>query len=189
MSTVVVVRKEKQICIAADTLTSFGDLVQPGAYLKDMTKILRVGDTYIGLVGSTSHVMVLQHYFAQRKKAVSFKDCTSIFKVWLELHGALKKQFHLNPNDENDDPYETTRISALLANPHGIFGVYPLRAVDEYTKFWAKGSGDEYALGAMHACYSRMKTAEEIARVGVEAAAEFDGGTALPLTLHTISLK
>ena len=189
MSTVVVVRKAKQICIAADTQTSYGDLVQPAAYLKDMTKILRVGDTYIGLVGSSSHVTVLQHYFARRKKTASFKDCKSIFNVWLELHAALKAQFHLNSQDEKDDPYETTRISALLANPHGIFGVYPMREVDEYTKFWAKGSGDEYALGAMHACYSRLKTAEEIARVGVEAAAEFDSGTALPLTLHSISLK
>lgn len=61
--------------------------------------------------------------------------------------------------------------------------------MDEYTKFWALGAGDEFALGAMHACYDRLESVEEIAHAGIEAAAEFDNSTALPITLYTVKLK
>ena len=44
-------------------------------------------------------------------------------------------------------------MNALVANAHGLFGVYSLRDVFEYERFWASGSGGEYALGAMHALY------------------------------------
>ena len=40
-----------------------------------------------------------------------------------------------------------------IANAHGIFGVYSMRDVIEYERFWASGSGGDYALGAMHALY------------------------------------
>ena len=58
------------------------------------------------------------------------------------------------PKEEEDDPYESTQITALIANEHGIFGVYSMREVFEYTRFWAVGSGREFALGAMHALYA-----------------------------------
>jgi ATP-dependent HslUV protease, peptidase subunit HslV len=189
MSTVVVVRKNGKACIAADSLISYGSLTQSASYLTYRPKLIQVGSTYIGLVGSTSHEMVLRHYFSRPNKRPAFKDRASIFHTWVELHRALKEEYHLNPNEEKEDPYETTRISALLANPFGIFGVYPLRSVDEYTKFWAMGAGDEFALGAMHACYERLESVEEIAQAGIEAAAEFDNSTALPITLYTVKLK
>src|ERR1043165_6309479 len=107
MSTVVVVRKNGRACIAADSLISYGSLAQPASYLTYRPKLIRVGNTFIGLVGSTSHEMVLRHYFARPNKRPSFKDRASIFKAWIELHKALKEEYHLNPNEEKDDPYET----------------------------------------------------------------------------------
>ena len=61
-----------------------------------------------------------------------------------------KEQHFLNPKEEEDDPYESTQITALIANANGIFGVYSMREVFEYNHFWAVGSGREFALGAMH---------------------------------------
>ncbi|EDY86665.1 20S proteasome, A/B subunit [gamma proteobacterium HTCC5015] len=57
-----------------------------------------------------------------------------------------------------------------------------MRDVTEFERFWAVGSGAEFALGAMHALYERLDDAEAIARAGVEAGAEFNTASGLPVT-------
>ena len=112
-----------------------------------------------------------------------------IFETLRKLHPILKDQHFLNPKEEEDDPYESTQITALIANENGIFGVYSMREVFEYTQFWAVGSGKEVALGAMYALYPRLETAADVARAGVEAGAVFDRNSALPMTLYTLKAK
>jgi ATP-dependent protease HslVU (ClpYQ) peptidase subunit len=73
-------------------------------------------------------------------------------------------------------------------NRGGIFGLYSLREVDQYTRFWAVGSGAEFALGAMHVAYDLFDDADAIARAGVEAGACFDSGSALPMTSYSLEL-
>ena len=41
----------------------------------------------------------------------------------------------------------------------------------------------------MYAGYDKLKTAREIAALGVEAGNEFDKNSAAPVRLHTIKLK
>jgi ATP-dependent protease HslVU (ClpYQ) peptidase subunit len=94
----------------------------------------------------------------------------------------------MNPRAETDDAYKTTRMSALLASPRGIFGVTPSRDVEAFPRFWAIGSGASYAVGAMFTLFERTDDVEEIARAGVAAGAEFDDGSELPVALHTIQL-
>ena len=53
----------------------------------------------------------------------------------------------------------------------------------------AAGTGREFALGAMSALYARLKTAEAVARAGVEAGALFDKNSGLPMTLYSVKLK
>ncbi len=64
-----------------------------------------------------------------------------------------------------------------------------MREVFEYTQFWAAGSGREFALGAMNARYTQLKTAEAVAKAGVEAGATFDKNSALPLTIYAMPLS
>jgi hypothetical protein len=40
---------------------------------------------------------------------------------------------------------------------------------------------------AMYVAYSSAKTPEQVARIGVEAGAEYDTGTSLPMSLHTVT--
>jgi ATP-dependent protease HslVU (ClpYQ) peptidase subunit len=62
--------------------------------------------------------------------------------------------------------------------------------VQEFSRFYAYGSGSDYALGALWALYERPNlSALQIARQAIEAAAEFDDGTALPLQSYTVRLK
>ena len=76
----------------------------------------------------------------------------------------------------------------LIANS-SIFSVYSMREVFEYTKFWAVGTGREFALGAMHSQYQRMRNAIAVATAGIEAGAMFDKNSALPMTIYMLPLK
>jgi ATP-dependent protease HslVU (ClpYQ) peptidase subunit len=187
MTTLVVVRKGDSVAIAADSLTTFGDTRLAAEHDRTYDKIVRRGETYIGLCGSAAHQLVFESLLAKNGD-LDFSNKAAIFETFRRLHPILKEQHFLNPREEEDDPYESTQITALIANAHGIFGVYSMREVFEYTQFWAAGSGREFALGAMQALYSRLRTPEAVARAGVEAGAIFDKNSALPLTLYTLPL-
>jgi ATP-dependent protease HslVU (ClpYQ) peptidase subunit len=194
MSTVVVAKKDGKVCIAADSLTSFGDLKLDSRYDVTHDKILRYDENYIGIVGSAAHQLVMESLFSSKKVVekkidIDFSSRLSIFESFRSLHPVLKRKYFLISKDEDDDPYESTQIDALIANPFGIFGVHSLREVIEYKKFWAIGSGADYALGAMFAVYDKAATAEEIAHIGVEAGAEFNNATAMPLSSYVIDLQ
>jgi ATP-dependent protease HslVU (ClpYQ) peptidase subunit len=185
MTTLVAVRKHDQIVIAADSLTTFGDIRLASAYDRSYDKIIRHRDTYIGLCGSAAHQLVFESLLKQHQDC-DFSSRLAIFESMRKLHPILKDQHYLNPKEEEDDPYESTQITALVANRNGIFGVYSMREVFEFTQFWAVGSGKEIALGAMYALYPRLKTAEAIARAGIEAGAAFDKNSSLPMTAYTV---
>ena len=187
MTTLVVVRKGDTAAIAADSLTTFGDTRLAAVHDRTYDKIIKMKGTYIGLCGSAAHQLVFESLLAKHS-TLDFTHKAGIFETFRMLHPILKEQHFLNPREEDDDPYESTQITALIANPRGIFGVYSMREVFEYTQFWAAGTGREFALGAMHALYSRLRTADAVAKAGVEAGAMFDKNSALPLTVFTLPL-
>lgn len=188
MSTLVVVKKNGVACIAADTLTCFGSKKQFAIYDAHPNKIQPVGDSYLGLVGSAAHDLVVKSIFSREKKIPSFQNRLEIFEFVRKLHPRLKEEYFLNPKEEDDDPYESSQMDMFIANRYGIFGIFSLREVFEYQKFWAIGSGNEYALGAMYATYEHLDSAEAIAKVGIEAGIEFDDGSASPITSYRIDL-
>jgi ATP-dependent protease HslVU (ClpYQ) peptidase subunit len=124
-----------------------------------------------------------------RNPDFNFMGRAEIFESFRKIHPILKEEAFLNPKEEEDDPYESSQLTTLIVNSSGIFGVYSMREVFEFERFWAIGSGRDFALGAMHMLYDTKKSAEEIARAGVLVGAEFDTGTALPLTLYSTKLK
>ena len=191
MSTIVVVRKNGKVCIAADSLTTFGDLRMGAAYDRGYDKIQSYKDGYFGIVGSAAHALVMESVLADEKSEIEidFNSRLGIFETFRALHPVLKENYFLNSKDEEDDPYEATHIDALICNKKGIFGVYSLREVSEYHKFWSIGSGSEFALGAMHVLYDRLDSAEEIARAAVEAGCEFNTSSGLPMTIQVMDLN
>ncbi len=188
MSTIVVVKKAGKVCIAADSLTSFGDLRLSSDYDAAHDKILRQKDNHIGIVGSAAHQLVMESILADKKNRIDFSSRLAIFETFRRLHPLLKEQYYLNPKDEDDDPYESTQIDALIASPQGIFGVHSLREVTEYKRFWSIGSGSEYALGAMFTVYDELDDAALIAEKGVQAGAEFNNASAMPLSRYVVTL-
>lgn len=189
MTTIAVVAKDGLACIAADSLTCFGEMKLPGGHTEDRRKILKVGDSYIGLSGSTSHYAVLESYFASAAHRPSFRNRRGVFETWRKLHSVLKEHYFLNPKDEDSDPYESSQITGLFATPWGLFGIFTMREAFRYSRFWAMGSGREYALGALHTLYDRPGSAAEIAEAAVLAGCEFDKSSAPPVEKYVVRLR
>ena len=144
-------------------------------------KIFRFQDAFIGTVGYAVHNAVLQSYFSRHPENVTLDSPAGIFETWRVMHKVLRDEYHLNPRKDSEDAYETTRMTAVVASPRGIFGITPSRDVEAFPRFWAIGSGADFALGAMFVMYQRSDDVEEIARAGVEAGAEFDDGSDVPV--------
>ena len=189
MTTVVVVKKAGMVAIAADTLVTFGDTRLAHGYEAN-EKVFRIGDSRVGMAGTTAHFPVLRRALASLPPdELRLHSRDQVFETFLKLHPKLKETFFLNTKEEDSDPYESSQLTALIANPAGIFGVYSYREVFEFERFWAIGSGRSFALGAMYAHFDRARTAREVAELGVRAGCAFDKNSAAPVRAHTIKLR
>jgi hypothetical protein len=63
----------------------------------------------------------------------------------------------LQTKEDDNDPYESSQFSVVIANASGIFGLYSYREVFEFKEFWGIGSGRGFALGAMHAVWDKAR--------------------------------
>jgi len=189
MTTIAVVKKDGIAAIAADTLTKWGSAKESAAYITNHEKILRVGDSYLAITGSATFKMVLKDYF-ESATDIRLSTTPEIFRTWNRLHSALKERYFLMPEEDKEDALESSRMDVLIANPRGIFGVSGHRTVQEFSRFYAYGSGSDYALGALYSAYDlKGRSAEELARHAIETATEFDDGTGLPITSFTLRLN
>ena len=189
MTTIAVVKKDGIAAIAADTLTKWGSAKESAAYITNHEKILRVGDSYLAITGSATFKMVLKDYF-ESATDIRLSTTPEIFRTWNRLHSALKERYFLMPEEDKEDALESSRMDVLIANPRGIFGVSGHRTVQEFSRFYAYGSGSDYALGALYSAYDlKGRSAEELARHAIETANEFDDGTGLPITSFTLRLN
>jgi ATP-dependent protease HslVU (ClpYQ) peptidase subunit len=185
MTTLAVVRKKGRIAIAADTLTKWGTTRESATYIANHEKIIRVGDSYVALTGTTTFTLILRDWFASLDKPPRLDSVQDIFRTWQELHAAMKERYFLLPTEDKEDDLESSRIHVLIANPRGIFGVGAHRTVQEFTRFYAYGAGAEYAMGALWALYGQPDLdAETLARKAIECAIEFDDSTGAPITCY-----
>jgi ATP-dependent protease HslVU (ClpYQ) peptidase subunit len=189
VTTVAVARLGTQVAIAADTLVTFGDTRLAHGYEAN-DKLFRVGETWVGMAGTTAHFPVLRKALGSlMPEELKLNNREEVFDTFLKLHPKLKDQFFLNTKEEDADPYESSQFTVLIANASGIYGVYSYREVFEFDRFWAIGSGRSFALGAMYAAWGKVKSARELAELGVRAGCEFDKNSFGPLRAHTLKMK
>ena len=188
MTTIVVVQKAGEIVIAADSQTTFGDARLTASYDSFSDKIFHQQATWFGIAGSAAHDLVLQNALTRHKK-LKFCNRQDIFDSFRQLHHIFKEEFYLNPKEEENDPYESSQFTVVIANASGIYGLYSYREIFEFKEFWGIGSGRSFALGAMHAIWGKAKTAREVAMAGMNAGCEFDKNSAGPIEVFTLKLK
>lgn len=191
MSTTTVVSKNGQIAIAADTLFKWGGEKNSAKYVVNHHKIIKIGENYIAVTGQAAGLHAIADYFAKLDTEVQLNTVDQIYNRWRLLHQALKDDYHLDVKDKDEDTFfESNGMDILIANPHGIFAVGSHRDIQQFSKFYSYGSGNAYALGAMYVTYEKEGySAEEIARLGVAAAAEFDDCTGLPIVSYAMEAK
>lgn len=190
MTTIAVVRKNGYAAIAADTMTKWGSGKETAQYIVNHGKVFQLGGTFIGVTGNATFQAILRDYFSRPRVYARFDTPLEIFKTWQKLHSVLKQDYYLVPGHGEDDAIESSRMDVLIANARGIFGVAAHRTVQEFSRFYAFGSGGDIALGAMYARYDDPKhSAEDVARFAIEAAAEFDDSTGLPVMSYAVKLR
>jgi ATP-dependent HslUV protease, peptidase subunit HslV len=188
MSTIVVAQKNGRVCLGADTMSSLGSLRQRAHHVGNCSKVTKIGDTYIGLTGTSASLVVMKSYFSNPERPRDFSSTDGIFETLRFAHHFLKTEYFMSAGARSEEEYESTQFYGLAANPHGIFAIYSYRSCQQFNRFWAAGSGRDFALGAMQMVYDEAKTVEEIVKAGLLAAAEFDGGTGAPFELHSMDL-
>jgi len=189
MSTIAIVKKNGSVAIAADTQASFRSRKLSAIYDRHAGKILQVGSSFIGMTGWGVEQLVLEHLFTSAGEPPRLASKTEIFGVLLKVHQRLKQEYFLTAQADEDDAFESSQLSLMIANPFGIFGAYSNRSVIEFERFWASGSGSDYALGAMYSVYESAVDALSIAEAGVRAAIEFDDATGAPIESHALQLS
>ncbi|MBV8667165.1 MAG: MFS transporter [Burkholderiaceae bacterium] len=187
MTTCVVVKKNNQIAIAADSLVTFGDTRLSHAYEVN-SKIFQIGDSYVTLAGTAAHFPVMRKLLTEMGEECKLSSRDEVFETFTKAHQILKERYFLNTKEEEDDPYESSQITSLVANPHGIFGVYSYREVFSFDRFWGIGSGRNFALGAMYVVYEQDYDARQIAEIGVRAGAEFDKSSSAPFQIYSFEM-
>lgn len=190
MGIVLAVKKRGTICIASDTMTiSGGSRKQTAEHVCNPEKIVKWRASYIGVAAHPIWPLILSSYFKHEKRGPSLESKDEIFDELLKLHKVLKVKYHLTPYEDEEDSFESSRFESLIVNPHGIFKTYALRSVQQFIQFAAIGSGAQYALGALHALYNRLDSAEDIAKAALSAVVEFDDSSGLPGLFYTVKSK
>lgn len=190
MSVVVGVKKGGRVAIAADTLTSQGDLLLPGESKSSPDKIQKLAGGYIGLVGSSAHHQVLrslgQHHAAQ----FDFSGEQAIFETFRGLQKRLVEEYHVRPDEDDDtQEYDSNQLFGIIISRAGLFAFQSYREVTEMETFWAAGSGAELAIGALAALYDTERGARAVAVDAVRIACRYEKSCGLPVTVRTLALR
>lgn len=189
MSTIVAIRNASLAVMAGDFQSCQGDTIVPGHMRVGPGKIHRVGDSYLGIVGSMAHHNVLCSIARSRPEIFKFDCYEDVFETLRSLHPILRDEYLLLTHEENEQEYESSQISGLIASKGGIFSFFGYREVTEYKTFWAAGSGMEYALGALQATQDDTATSiRDRAINAVVAASVFDSASGPPIESFELAL-
>jgi len=175
MSVVVAVRKNDSIVMAADSLTCFSEDEQLPQDNSRSAKIIRVGHSILGGAGWGIYDDILGDFLADRDPP-AFDSERSIFQFFLELWKALhdKYTFVNDQASSKDSPFGDLDSSFLIANRSGLYRVCSDLCVSRFQRYYAVGSGSEYAMGAMHALFDDTLDAAQIAERSVRSAIAFN---------------
>jgi ATP-dependent protease HslVU (ClpYQ) peptidase subunit len=175
MSIALAIEKNGELILAADTLTSFGHTKVPPV-LHAADKVRRVGASFLATTGWGLYENILDDVIA-RRKAVRLGSREQIFAFFLRLWSDLHKKYSF-VNDQIDEkesgPFGNLDSTFLVANRSGIYYVGPDMSVTRVERYFAIGSGSQFALGVLHALHDSKLGAEEIARRAIAAAIAFD---------------
>ena len=186
MTTLVAVRKGRTITIAADSLTTFGDTRLSAEFDKSYEKILHHNGTYIGLCGSRRAPARVREPAARTARTSTSRARRAIFETLRKLHPILKEQHFLNPKEDEDDPYESTQITALIANRTASSASTRCAKCSSTRGSGRWAPGREFAIGAMHVLYGVSRLPKPSRARASRAARRSTRTPSLPMTIYSL---
>lgn len=190
MTIITAVRKNNEIAIACDTLVTRngGTIKTLSEYQVDDSKLLKYGDSILGFTGSWAIKQIFTDLIASSEPR-SLNSSSKIFHWLLNNQAKLKSDYFIKTDNGNDkrQPTESQWLNALLVNPSGIYVITAYREVSEFSKFWAIGSGNRFALGALEVLYEQPLSASEIAKKAALVATKFSPECSEPVIVASLS--
>ena len=175
MSIIVAVTKSGRTGMAADTLTSFEGSVAINQRNSRTPKFRRIGDAFLGASGWGVYDAIITDFIGDEPPP-SLTGERNIFRFFMDLWKALHEDYAF-VNDQSqakDSPFGDLDASFLIASHAGIHKVSHDMDVTPFERYYAIGSGTDYALGALHTIYDEIDDPAVIAQRAVEAACAFD---------------
>jgi ATP-dependent protease HslVU (ClpYQ) peptidase subunit len=190
MTVAVTVLKKKRLVIGADTQMNFGDNRMPSNN-HNASKIFTINGTYVAGSGWGLYDNIIQDLLSDKKnKDHKLNDERSIFKFFNNLYFTAKEKYSYVNNQCNstNSPFADLDARFLIANRNGIFYVSANMSVHKFERYYAIGSGCDYALGAIHALYDSDFSAKVICQKAISAAIDMDVRCGGQPDLYEISL-
>jgi len=191
MGTIVAVRTNQGIAIAADCINTVEEIIHSNLNQADSC-ITKLGESIIAvncaygiqqasqvLLDSLSYEMISELALANKDQVRTF------FSTHFEH---MKTQQNIITQQNSNFHFDVFPMNALVINRHGIFKVDGTRTVYEYKKYWAIGSGEAFALGALHALHNEEAEAENIARSALKACGAFEANRSRDIVVKSIRL-
>ena len=115
-------------------------------------KIVQIDETLVGFAGWSVYRNILEDV-ASRDDVPPVKDKQTIFKFLFWLRKKLLEDYGFVREQSSDADYPFTDLSStfLFANREGVYMASHGLSVVDCGPWYAIGSGQEYALGALHA--------------------------------------
>ena len=144
MSTIVVAQKNGVACIGADTMSSLGSLRQKANHIVNKTKITKIGDTFIGLTGTSTSLVVMNSYFANPERPRDFSSTAMIFETFRHAHHWMKAEYFMSTMPDKGASWghkaSTACAMAPAALPAPKTSVRPLGAAGKNAGVFTKGN-------------------------------------------------
>jgi len=189
MSIAVAIRNARQIVLGSDTQTSFGSSRVPTDNLKT-TKIHQIGDAYLATTGWGLYENILDDYLA-RSPNTKINTKQAIFSFFMAFWKALHEHYPFvkdQPDKEDESPFGSLDASFLAISMQGVFHIGADMSVSSFEKYYAIGSGADYALGAVAALYEDDLDATVLCRKAISAAIDFDVHCGGEIDIRVINL-
>ncbi len=175
MSIVVAVSKNNRTVVAADTMGFYGYQKVPTDNSK-ATKVRPVGTSLLAMTGWSVYDNIIDDYLSKSAKPPPLSNSREIFTfftgLWRELHEQYP--FVNDQSEHKDSPFGDLGSTFMIVNSEGIFKISSDTNVSHFKKYYAIGSGSDYALGALYPTFENDDDPARLATTAVETAINFD---------------
>lgn len=146
---------------------------------KDSKKFIHVNEVVFAIPGSPLFTHAFKRFLLSCPD-VNASTEGDIYDFLCKFHDVLKDENYFYSGSEDEYGFEKSGFEMLIVSKFGIFSTHEHREVVQHSDFFALGSGQDYALGAMKALWPLENNLVELVKSSIDIASHFDiytGGT------------